>query len=341
MTVTSTMVTMSASAAAHAPRSPDRTAIQREAGTVLQSRHVTVEPLDGYTYRTYRLRTSKDFFYTMRCRPSSNIRLLRLEDSWLEGEAAALHSLGGRSDVHTPRLIKYTTSSSCIGSPYLISGPFTGSILADIEPDLSGQALASIDRSLGQHVRRLSELRGPQFGSIEQAQGVPQSPSWTKTFAFLIEALMRDGEDALISLPYEGTRDLVRRNRSSLDRITQPRLVLLELASDRNVVVDAGKHRVNGLLDFSTAIWGDPFMSDCFYKPTASFVDGYGALPNRSTDERVRQYLYVFCPTPTTTYLLFADFRFVATSCITPCSPSYAKRTAPAAKATKWKLGGA
>ena len=107
---------------------------------------------------------------------------------------------------------------------------------------------------------------------------------------------MRDGEDALISLPYEGMRDLVRRHRSALDRITTPRLVLLELSSDRNVVVDASKHRVNGLLDFSTAIWGDPFMSDCFYKPTASFVEGYGALPNRSLDERARQYLYGSSP---------------------------------------------
>lgn len=284
-------VTATATMSAHAPRSPDRTAIQREAGTVLQSRHVAVEPLDGYTYRSYRLRTAPGFFYTMRCRPPHSTRLLRHEESWLDGEAAALQSLGGRPDVHTPRLIKYAPASPAVGSAYLISGPFTGAILADIEPDLSGPALASIDQSLGQHVRRLSDLRGPQFGSIQQAQGVPPSASWTKTFAFLLEAIMRDGEDALISLPYDGIRDCVRRHRAALDRITQPRLVLLELAADRNVVVDPAKARVSGLLDFSTAIWGDPFMSDCFYKPTASFVEGYGALPNRSTDERIRQYL--------------------------------------------------
>lgn len=46
-------------------------------------------------------------------------------------------------------------------------------------------------------------------------------------------------------------------------------------------------------MDFSTAIWGDPFMSDCFCKPTASFVEGFGRLPNKTTEERTRQYLYV------------------------------------------------
>ena len=102
---------------------------------------------------------------------------------------------------------------------------------------------------------------------------------------------MRDGEDALISLPYEGMRDLVRKHRGSLDRITEPRLVLIELAADKNVVVDVKSHQVTGLLDFSTAIWGDPFMSDCFYNPTTSFAEGFGKLPNQSVDERIRQYL--------------------------------------------------
>lgn len=102
---------------------------------------------------------------------------------------------------------------------------------------------------------------------------------------------MRDGEDALISLPYDHVRDLVRKHRAALDKISQPKLVLLELSSDNNVVVDVDQERVTGLLDFSTAIWGDPFMSDCFYKPTTSFAEGFGKLPNQSSDERARQYL--------------------------------------------------
>ena len=273
------------------PRSPDRSTIQQVASSALQSRHVSVEKLDGYIFRTYRLRTSEGFFYNLKCRPSFNIRLLRHEESWLENEAGALQTIGGRSDVRTPRLIAYHETTLHIGSAYLISGPFTGSFLSDVEPSLSPQALASIDRSLGQYVRQLSSITGPLFGSIRQAQGIPGSQSWARVFAFLLEAVMRDGEDSLISLPYEGMRDLVRKHRSALDKITQPKLVLLELASDKNVIVDATHYRVNGLLDYSTAFWGDPFMSDCFYKPTQSFAEGFGKLPNQTSDERIRQYL--------------------------------------------------
>ena len=109
----------------------------------------------------------------------------------------------------------------------------------------------------------------------------------------MLETVLRDGEDALINLPYGGMRELIRRHRGSLDKVTQPKLVVLELSAYHNVAVDARTHRVTGLLDYSTAFWGDPFMSDCFYRPTASLAEGFGKLPNGDTDERVRQYLYV------------------------------------------------
>lgn len=289
-TATYTMTAISGSSKDRLP-SPDQSAIQRTAASALQSRSVRVEKLGGYIFQTYRLRTSESFFYTLRCRPSYNIRLLRHEESWLESEAGTLQSIGGRSDIHTPRLITYHTTPLHIGSYYLISGPFTGSIFADVEPELSRQALANIDKSLGRYVRRLSSMTGPQFGPIRQSQGFPGFRSWAKAFAFLLEAVMRDGEDALISLPYDHVRDLVRKHRASLEKISQPKLVLLELSSDNNVVVDVREEQVTGLLDWSTAIWGDPFMSDCFYKPTASFAEGFGKLPNQSNDERARQYL--------------------------------------------------
>lgn len=275
-------------------RSPDRNTIQRLATAALQSRSVTVEPLEGYIFRKYRLRTSQGFFYILRCRPSFSVRLLKHEERWLEAESGALQALGGRADIRSPRVIKSHDTTHHIGSPYLITGPFSGSVLADIEASLSQHSLASIDRNLGQYVRRLSSITGQQFGPIHcSGQSPPVSQSWAKIFAFLLESAMRDGEDALISLPYDGIRDLVRKHRNSLDKIVQPRLLLLELSSDQNVLVDPRSDQVTGLLDFSTAIWGDPFMSDCFFKPTASFAEGFGRLPNTSADERIRQYLYV------------------------------------------------
>lgn len=196
--------------ASDSPRQLDRTAIQRLACSALQSRSVSVDSLDGYIFRTYRLRTSQGFFYILRCRPSPGINLLRHEDGWLDAEAGVLQAFAGGSEIPIPRLISYQNAQSNPANVHLISGPFSGSILSDVEPSLSARDLASIDQSLGQYVRRLASISGQLFGPVWSAQGIPRKDSWAKTFAFLLEAVMRDGEDAMISLPYDGIRDLVR-----------------------------------------------------------------------------------------------------------------------------------
>ncbi|KAF2769405.1 hypothetical protein EJ03DRAFT_374560 [Teratosphaeria nubilosa] len=274
-------------------RSPDVSAIERVAGRALQSKSVDVEKLSGYLYRTYRLTTTRGFFYILRAQPSHHYKLLRHEENRISTEAGALQILSGRSDLSNARVIEYANTKAHIGSYYLITGPYTGSVLADVEPSLSAQALYSIDKSLGMYVRRLSAIPGTTFGPIRESQRQPGHSTWSRAFAALLETVLRDGEDALINLPYDGMRELVRRHRSSLDKITQPRLFLIEMSADENVVVDTKTNSVTGILDFSTAFWGDRYMSDCFYQAKRSFADGFGRLPNGDVDECIRQYLYV------------------------------------------------
>lgn len=168
-----------------------------------------MDSLNGYLFRTYSLRTAKGFFYLLRLKPPSTVHLLRHEYGWLEAEAGALQALSGKTEVHLPRLIHYQHADSHLGQAYLISGPFSGSFLSDVEPSLSSKALASIDRSLGQYVRWLSSVTGTYFGSVSGGADIPRSGSWAHTFACLLESVMRDGEDAMISLPYDVIRGLV------------------------------------------------------------------------------------------------------------------------------------
>lgn len=199
--------TMSSSAS----KSADRHSIQRLASNALQTKSVTVERFGGVVFRTFRLRTSSEFFYVLRCRPSCHVRLLRHEEDRLKTEATVLQVLrgmqaqewkmwkmlenlppaswsprylltfmfhfSGRSDLLVPRLIEYHTTTIALGSFYLISGPFKGSILADVEPSLSSQALASIDRSLGKHVRHIARVTSSSFGVVREA-ALPGYSSW-------------------------------------------------------------------------------------------------------------------------------------------------------------------
>jgi aminoglycoside phosphotransferase (APT) family kinase protein len=287
---------MSSAANSHTSRSPDRGSIQQIAANALQTRSVAIDRIEGALFRTFRLQSSSDFYYILRCRPSVSIRLLRHEEDRLQAEVQTLQALRGRSDILVPQLIEYQPTTAVIGSPYFVSGPLRGVLLSDLEPQLSKQALANIDRSLGSFVRRLAAVSGSQFGSprIPGSTSTPSSlssSSWSKCFTNMLESILRDAEDALISLPYDFIRDQIRRHRITLDQVTQPKLLLLEMLGEGTILVDPRTCTITGLLDWSSAIWGDPFLSDCFYQPSAGFAEGFGKLPNSTTDERIRQYL--------------------------------------------------
>ena len=246
-------------------RSPDRSTVQDVAHAALQSRSVDVIRLDGTLFHTYQLRTSPTFFYLLRVRPPPPPHLLRHEASGLDDEAAALQILGGRPDLRTPRLIAHCPRHKPLGSPYLITGPFPGTVLSHIEPSLSATALASIDHSLGRHVRRLAEVPGPLFGPVgprssSPARGPVASSSWAHTFASLLDTLLHDATSTAIDAPAvpvlpDDLGALVRQHRPALDAVVHPVLLLLQSGPDSNVVVDERDMSVVGLLDYSTAIW--------------------------------------------------------------------------------------
>jgi aminoglycoside phosphotransferase (APT) family kinase protein len=254
---------------------------------------VTTEQLIGRLFSTHRLRQSSDEqFYITRHRPQSSIRLLRIEEHRLQKEADALCALSGENEVGIPRLIEYQHKTSQRRGPHLISGPFKGAILSEVALRLSSAERASIDRSLGQHLRSLSRVKGPKtFGPIRSgATASSGRSSWARYFAKLVYSILEDGEDALVTLPSDMIRMLVQRHHASLDMVTQPKLTLLELTPEDNVVVDTLKMRVAGVLDYSTAVWGDPLLADCFIQPK-QLLEGYGDMLGSDVHAHIRQWL--------------------------------------------------
>lgn len=266
--------------------------LQRIANKSLQSRSVQVTGLEGYTCLTYELRTSPNFFYLLRCTPPSSVQLLRLEERQVQNEVAALQALKGRSDhIHT-RVIDYQHDRTRHGFLYNVTGPFTGNILGNIEEQLSDDRKSVLETGLGRFMQHLSTIIGPSFGPLHRAPLLPQT--WSAVFTGALQSLLRDGEEALVDLPYHAIRNMLHQHRSSLDRIATPRLVILDAISHANVVVSDSHDRVTGLLEYSTAMWGDPLMSDCFYRPTPDFLLGFGEpIIKPSSGERARKSLYV------------------------------------------------
>jgi len=268
-------------------QSPDRAALLRAANIALGTEDVEVDRLEGYLYRTYRLRARNGSFCVMRCRPLQSIRLLHLEDNRLATEAAMLSLLHRCKHPSAPRLLDDQRANRTASTAFLIAGPFSGTVLGHMDRPLSASRRRTLDHSHGQYIRRLSSIKGQSFGLLSTLG----MPTWSLCFASLLQFVLYDAEDSLVSLPYSAIRDQVRRHRPSLDKITEPRLTLLEAADEDNFVFDTRTDQLTSLLDYGTAIWGDPFFCDSFYTPSEAFVEGYGEDIGGDADQRIRHLL--------------------------------------------------
>ncbi|QIX00173.1 hypothetical protein AMS68_005690 [Peltaster fructicola] len=272
-----------------APQSPDRAAIQRLAATVMKTKIVSAERLDGYLQRVYQLSGAGGSFCLMKCSPAPGVRVLSIEEDRLGVEASVLSLLSRRVDIAAPKLLEYQAATNTLGSSYIIVGPYSGSIMSFAGKALSASDRIDVDRSLGVYYKRLTSLTHSSFGPFRR----PILSSWAKYFAVLLETVLRDGEDSLINLPYDNIREMLRKHWQSIDAVTQPKLVLLEVCSTENIVVDERTKEVTSLVDYSTAIWGDPFISDSFHRPSRSFLEGYGEGVGGDNDKRIRHLFYI------------------------------------------------
>lgn len=253
----------------------------------MKTKQVTADKLQGYLYRTYQLNGDGGSFCLMKCSPPPGTRLLTTEEDRLGVEASVLSMLSRRVDIAAPKLLEYQAATASIGSTYIISGPYSGHIMSFAYAPLSAADRITIDRSLGSYLRRLAGITHTSFGPFRR----PSMDSWAKYFASLMEMVLRDGERSSINLPYEDIRSSVRKHAQSLDEVSQPKLVLVEASSTENIITDGRTHDVTSLVDYSTAIWGDPFMSDAFHRPSKSFLDGFGEGVGGDNDKRIRHLL--------------------------------------------------
>lgn len=106
----------------------------------------------------------------------------------------------------------------------------------------------------------------------------------------LTEAVLRDGEDMLVILPYEQLRQQFRQWAYTLDEVVQPRLSVLDFG-DGSVLVDPETRTVTGLIGFERSGWFDPLLSVAFQRPSSAFIEGYGKDVLDTANKKCRSLL--------------------------------------------------
>lgn len=261
----------------------DRTAILRTASVALRSNSVEIHRLDDHLYRSYRLSdpSNPETFCVLKCPPATTTRLLRHEHDRLSTESYALQILSRRKGspvTQQPAILDHQAAS------FTLVGPYSGIVLSDLDTPLSPLRRRILDRSLGQHIRRLNAITCPTFGPLQR----PQHHSWARCFASILLEVIRDAEDGLVSLPYSEVKAQLKRHWDCLESVSDARLTVTELPVD-GVVFDERSGEVRGLIDYGSAMWADPLFGDCFLRASEGFLEGYGIVEGE--DQRVRRLL--------------------------------------------------
>ncbi|KZZ93438.1 hypothetical protein AAL_05823 [Moelleriella libera RCEF 2490] len=149
-----------------------------------------------------------------------------------------------------------------ISSPHrvecLLTRPVQGILVSSLTEPLGKEHREVVDLQVGGLIREISMHRSPH-GLFGRALAVLEAASnrdnarvqhherllvmsethhcWSDAFTSLLEAVLRDAEDASVAVPYDKIRHHVRRLKHVLDEVRTPSLVILDAGHDSNTVV--------------------------------------------------------------------------------------------------------
>jgi aminoglycoside phosphotransferase (APT) family kinase protein len=270
---------------------PDFPSIQNLIRAVFRSSKISVkqiERLQGHLHQVYLTKLADGSQLVLKCPPAHNVRLLRHEKQLLETERKTLETLHEYTQLPVPQIIKYDNVGGALGAPFLMISHIPGRRLSELSAFLTLAERRSIDRALGAHVRALTALSATQFGMTHRVFAKKGCDSWREAFLALLEAVLRDGEDMLVTVPYDSIRYYVGKNSHFLDEVSEPRLVALNVCEPSNVLVDERTKQITGLVGFSNVLWGDPLMSGGITDGSDAFFEGLGECPIRAGGVRAR-----------------------------------------------------
>lgn len=250
------------------------------------------ERLRGHLHRIYILHSLAGYAYVLKCPPARQARTLRHETKALETESRVLDLIRASSQVPIPQRIGGDMSSqNVIHIPFLLRSYIPGQSLSSMEAQLSVTEREAIDRTLGACIRSICSIRGNTFGTVYRVYSGSGHSTWREAFLSLIESVLRDCEDLLVSIPYDSIRYYTSAQSSVLDGITVPQLVPLYAGMARSVLINEQTRQISGLLGFTHVIWGDPLLGYCFADASTAFWEGYSTRRGSDQSERTRQML--------------------------------------------------
>lgn len=241
-----------------------------------------VARVDSTLHRIWQLtEQDRDRQYILKCPPSRHTKVLRCERHRIESEGLVLDFLKRASTNFPTPITIDQDQNGCnpLDQPYILRSYIGGIPWSKLQHGSSPQSPMNIalERCLGSHLRTITSITQSRFGFAHRVLAGVGAKTWPEAFVAMMEAVLRDGEDHLVSLPYDSIRYWISASVDVLKDVKEARLVPLGLEDRENILVDPRTmSSIRCLLGWGDVVFGDPFLSTIFNNRARSFWEGFG-----------------------------------------------------------------
>jgi hypothetical protein len=233
-----------------------------------------IDTLPNSPHKAYILTTAKGWFM-LKTLPPSGTRVMRHERKCPASEAKILQIVG-RVDVPVPMLVSESSKhDNHLNSSYLLRSYIPGEPLSAVAHRFTSYDMNQIDQSIGRYMRNVTMNTQSQFGLFWKVLAGEGYSDWRTAFQYLLEAALRDAEDAVLTIPYESIRYWVCIHLPKLDVVRVANMVPLRTGCPETVIVNESKTIV-GMVGWAEVVWGDPALGEVFGNASEAFWHGFG-----------------------------------------------------------------
>ncbi|GII63824.1 phosphotransferase [Sphaerisporangium krabiense] len=224
------------------------------------------ELLDGFANAVWRLTLKDGRQVVLKAGPPPGLEALRYERDLLRTEALVYH-LATPTGLPLPRLLQSGFDDPELGGDYLIMSALDG-VPWNQASSLGEADQRSLRHQLGGHIATLHGIPGD--GVYGYPYAALTGTNWRDAFLAMTGALLDDAVRYATPLP----RTLVEiagavySNAAALEEVTAPALVHFDLWPGNVFLTppSEGPPRIQALIDYERAFWGDPLAD--FVAPT-------------------------------------------------------------------------
>lgn len=229
---------------------------------------------EGWANSAYALELEDGRSAVLKAAAESEEGRMRCERGLMRTEVEVIRRVESLGTVPVPEIYAHDASKTIVPCEYFLMEKLEGASYDKIQGELPQTQRDAIDRELGSYFRRIHSVTGTEFGYY--LPNAANSTAWDDAFIALMRDVMRDGQDAGMTLPmdYATLERHLELHRNALREVKTPRLIHWDSWAG-NVFVKNG--RAESLIDFERALWADPLMEYGFGKfgYSAAFGQGY------------------------------------------------------------------